>query len=285
MKCNLCPNLCNIERKHQKGRCATFENMVIARYAPHFFEEPPISGKNGSGTIFFAGCTMDCIYCQNYEISKNPKTNKITSPKQLADIMKNLEEKGVHNINFVTPTHFSNKIREALDIYRPKIPIVYNTSGYENLEILKEMESYIDIYLTDYKYASKELAKKYSGRENYPEICFAATKEMTRQKRLVFDSEGIMKQGVIVRHLVLPGNIKNTVDCIKIFSDNFIDKAFLSVMSQFTPTPLSKDLNRAITPLEYKIAIKTIEKYGIQNCFLQELSSSGKEYIPQWNNY
>lgn len=284
MKCYLCPNLCGVDRKYEKGLCGCGEHMVIARAAPHFFEEPPISGTKGSGTVFFAGCTMKCSYCQNYEISRAEGSYKRVTPKELADIFFELEKQGVHNINLVTPTHFSVEIRQALDIYRPKIPVVYNTSGYERAEIIRELSDYVDIYLTDFKYSSDIAAKKYSPtlQGRYLDECLAATEEMLRQKPCVIDENGIMRQGVIIRHLILPGEVENSLDVMKIIAERFL-KARISIMSQFTPTKESGSLNRPIRNLEYKIIINSALSHGITDAFVQELSSADSSYIPDWD--
>ncbi len=252
--------------------------MKICRIAPHFYEEPEISGTKGSGTVFFSGCSLNCEFCQNYEISKK-YVGKTYSPKQLADEMKRLENDGVHNINLVTPTHFSDKIREALDIYRPKIPIVYNTSGYELPEIIEKMNDYVDIYLTDFKYATDEKALRYSGVNNYCPNCLESTRVMVNSKPLVYDENGMMQQGVIIRHLVLPDNLNNTFGVIDLYKKEFYPKAKLSVMAQFFPTYRST-IKRRLKPVEYKIVINYLLKNGIDDCNIQELSSATEEYVP-----
>lgn len=253
--------------------------MRICRVAPHFYEEPPISGTNGSGTVFFGGCSLDCEFCQNYKISKSYAGVSYT-PEQLADEIKKLEESGVHNINFVTPTHFSDKIRLALDIYRPKIPIVYNTSGYELPSVITDLLSYVDIFLTDMKYSSNDVAKKYSKCSNYVENCQSSTDIMIKNKPLIFDGN-LMKQGVIVRHLVLPTELDNTFGVIDYFT-RYKGAAYLSVMSQFTPEYRSA-IKRTLSPLEYKIVLRKIIDAGIEDCFVQELSSANEDYIPEFN--
>ncbi|MGN1042628.1 MAG: radical SAM protein [Christensenellales bacterium] len=279
--CRLCPNDCKIDRREKTGACRSGKDMRICRIAPHFYEEPCISGTNGSGTIFFSGCGMDCSFCQNYEISKSD-AGKIFSPLSLAEQMKKLTDMGVHNINLVTPTHFSDKIREALDLYRPPVPIVYNTSGYEKPEIIREMNSYVDIYLTDFKYADGETAKFYSRRENYPEYCIASIDEMVKSKPLRYDENGIMRSGVIVRHLYLPGERRNTEGVIEIFAKRWKDTAVFSFMSQFFPTHKSP-IKRTLKPVEYKLALNFILSHGIENCYVQELSSADAEYVPEWD--
>lgn len=278
-KCYLCPIKCGADREKSIGVCRAGGEMKVCRIAPHFFEEPPISGTNGSGTVFFSGCSLACEFCQNHEISKS-YVGKTMTPAELAAEIKKLEESGVHNINFVTPTHFSDKIRQALDIYRPSIPIVYNTSGYELESVVKELLPYVDIFLTDMKYSSDDAALKYSKRANYVEHCKKSLDVMVKNKPLIFDGD-LMIQGVIVRHLVLPENLENTFGVIDYFAENYKDKAYLSVMSQFVPAYKST-LNRVLSPLEYKIVLKKLFSSGIDNCFVQELSSAKTEYIPEF---
>ncbi|NLT19360.1 MAG: radical SAM protein [Clostridiales bacterium] len=282
MICNICPNNCNVNRKESLGICLSPEDMIINRIAPHFFEEPPISGTLGSGTIFFGGCTMKCSFCQNYEISKKP-SGKEFSPDELACKLKELEGLGVHNINFVTPTHYSHKIRETLDIYRPNIPIVYNTSGYELTEVIQEMEKYVDIYLPDMKYASSDLAKKYSGRYDYPKYAISAISEMFRQKKNTYDSNGLMKTGVIIRHMILPGHSGDSINVLKLIKDNLGTEVTLSLMSQFTPMPSCPELPSTLKPLEYKLVINKAREMGFEDVFIQEMSSAQTSYIPKWN--
>lgn len=278
--CTLCPNECKVDRKIVAGACKAFSTMKICRIACHHFEEPIISGTNGSGTIFFSGCSMDCEFCQNYQISKN-YVGKEYTPIELSQAIKKLEDMGAHNINFVTPTHFSDKICEALCIYRPKIPIVYNTSGYEKTEIIKKLNDFVDIYLVDMKYGDNETAKKYSKINNYCDYNLAAVKLMTESKEIVIN-DGLMKKGVIVRHLVLPNNIDNTAKVIDCFAKNFKDKAIFSVMSQFVPC-YNSTITRKLKPIEYKWVISALQKYGIDDCYIQELSSANIEYIPEFS--
>ncbi len=279
-KCNLCPNLCNINRDINKGKCNANNNMSICRIAPHHYEEPIISGVNGSGTIFFSGCSLNCEFCQNFQISKK-QVGKTYTPTDLAKAMKDLESQGVHNINLVTPTHYSNKIREALDIYRPKIPIVYNTSGYELPKIIEELCDYVDIFLTDYKYANNDLAYQLSGIKSYTDYCKASLSVMIKNKPLIFNN-GLLKQGVIVRHLVLPTYINNSIAVIDDFMTQYIDEAIFSVMSQFIPSYKSS-INRTLKPLEYKIVLKKLYSYDTEYCYIQELESASEKYVPDFN--
>ena len=222
MICNLCPRKCSAERNETEGKgfCGLGTLPRVARVAPHMWEEPCISGEKGSGAVFFSGCTLRCVFCQNYAISAN-NNGRTIKVSELAEEFKKLEAIGVHNINLVSPTPYIDAIIEALEIYRPKIPIVYNSSGYENVETLSRLEGYVDIYLPDFKYADDELAVGYSKAPNYVETATNAVKEMLRQTgEPVFDGE-MMRSGVIVRHLVLPNHTKNSVRCLEHISENF----------------------------------------------------------------
>ena len=253
--------------------------MKICRIAPHFFEEPEISGVNGSGTVFFSGCSLDCEFCQNHEISKR-YVGKTYSPQQLAEAFFSLEQTGVHNINLVTPTHFSDKIRQALDIYRPAVPIVYNTSGYELPEVIEQMNDYVDIYLTDFKYSDNDLGKRFSKIPDYFDVCFEATKKMVESKEYVVEN-GLLKQGVVIRHLVLPGQLQNTFDFIDIYKDNFYPKAKLSVMSQFIPVYRSS-IKTKLKPIENKLVVRYLLKKGIDDCYVQDDDSASEDFVPEF---
>ena len=279
MICSLCPRSCKVDRTVSHGACRCGSEMKICRIAPHFYEEPPISGSNGSGTVFFSGCSLDCEFCQNHKISKS-YVGKTYSPIELAEELKKLEESGVHNINFVTPTHFSDKIVETLEIYRPKIPIVYNTSGYELPSVIEKLLPYVDIFLTDMKYSSDDVAKKYSRVNDYVKFNRLSTDVMVKNKPLAFEGD-LMKQGVIVRHLVLPTELQNTFGVIDYYAENYLDTAYLSVMSQFIPEYRSS-ITRTLTPLEYKIVLNRLLKSNVEKCFIQELSSATTEFVPDF---
>lgn len=278
MKCQLCPNRCNVDREKEEGLCHADNTMRICRIAPHYYEEPVVSGERGSGTIFFSGCSLDCLFCQNHEISKK-KVGKPFTPEELAEAILTLEQSGVHNINFVTPTHFSHRIVETLKLYKPKIPIVYNTSGYERPEIVKSVLPYVDIFLTDYKYARNELAENYSQRRDYCDYCLPSTDIMIANKPLRYDDKGMLQQGVIVRHLMLPTEVDNTLEVIDLFANRWKSKAIFSLMSQFFPTYRSP-INRTLKPVEYKLAINRLLERSVENCFIQELSSAQEKYVP-----
>ena len=282
--CSLCPNGCKIDKSTKKGACGTDDDIIIAKYYLHPFEEPCISGKNGSGTIFFCGCSLKCVFCQNFELSRSMRGKKITE-NELADIFKKLEDMGAHNINLVNPTHFSNKIIKALEIYRPKVPIVYNTHGYENIEILTLLNNYIDVYLPDMKYFSPTISNRYTRKDNYFEVASKAIEFMAKSKPVVFDSDGLMKSGVIVRHLVLPQGVNDSKNILDWFS-TIKDNAYINVMSQYTPFgDIEKfpELKRKLTQREYDRVIDYAISLGIENMFYQDMNSASEEYIPAWD--
>lgn len=285
MKCDLCPRKCGINRNESVGFCGVTNTLKVARAGLHFWEEPIISGASGSGTIFFSGCNLKCVYCQNYDISSEAFGKEITI-KRLAEIFKELEEKGANNINLVTPSHYAKQIVEALKIYRPNIPIVYNTSGYDSLEVLKLMEGWVDVYLTDLKYCSSELSKKYSKAENYFEVATSAILEMVRQQPNNVFENGMLKKGVVVRHMVLPTHTQDSFKVLDWIKQNLGDEALVSVMGQYTPYYNSKnypEINRKLKPLEYKMVLNHCIKLGLTNGFSQELDSASEEYIPPFN--
>ena len=287
--CNLCPRKCNTQRKaltHSgKGFCNMGENPVIARAALHFWEEPPISGTNGSGTIFFSGCNLKCVFCQNEDISSGCFGKEITV-ERLREIYLELINKGAHNINLVTGTHFINAIAKSLEEPLP-VPVVYNCGGYESVNSLKLLENKVQIYLPDLKYADDELAIKYSDAPDYFEIATNAIKEMYRQVgNCEFDEDGIMTKGVIIRHLILPNNLENTKRVIDWVKENFNDgEVLFSLMSQFTPNKTCKipELSRRLTQEEYDEIEDYLFLSGIEDGFMQELSSAKEEYIPPFN--
>ena len=285
MKCNLCPRKCGIDRNSVPGFCGVTNTIKIARAGLHFWEEPIISGKEGSGTIFFSGCNLKCVYCQNYDISTEAFGKEI-SVNRLAEIFKELEDKGANNINLVTPSHYAQQIVEALKIYRPNIPIVYNTSGYDSLEVLKIMDGWVDVYLTDLKYFSSELSKKYSKAEDYFKVATAAIKEMVRQQPNNVFEKDLLKKGVVIRHMVLPGCEKDSCKVLDWIKENLGAETLVSVMGQYTPYHNSKnypEINRKLKPIEYKIVLNHFLKIGLTNGFSQDLDSASEEYIPPFN--
>ena len=282
--CKLCPVECGANRLLGVGACGA-SGLRIAKYYLHPFEEPCISFKNGSGTIFFAGCNLRCAFCQNYEVSR-AKRGKVITPSQLADIFKELEDRGAENVSLVTPSHLTSYLVQAFEIYKPKIPVVYNTSSYEKVDTLKRIDPYIDIYLPDMKFYSPALSKRYLGKENYFDIASEAAQFMANAKETVFSSEGKMLSGCIVRHLVMPLCGSDTKSIIKWFSRELPQNTYLSLMSQYTPFGDIEgfpELSRPVTAREYNTAVQTAFDLGIKNLFLQERDSSGKRYIPSWD--
>ncbi len=282
-RCALCPNRCNADRTTKKGVCGADNTIKIAKFYLHPFEEPCISGKNGSGTVFFCGCPLKCVFCQNYEVSNN-LTGKQITVQELADIFRKLEEMGAENINLVNPTHYVPHIAKAFEIYRPKIPVVYNTHGYELIPTLEIANTFTDIYLPDIKYFSKKVSERYTGRQNYFEVASKAIEFMIKSRKTHIIN-GMMKQGVIVRHLILPLNTNDTVEIIKWFS-TVKEDAYFSLMGQYTPfgnIENFKELQRKITRREYDKAYSALIDSGIEKYFLQELSSASEEFIPSWD--
>ncbi len=287
-KCTICPHNCGINRlNNQIGRCKSKNIVKIALYSTHNFEEPCISGKKGSGTVFFSNCNMNCVFCQNYEISQQGKGREI-SIDELASIFIKQQEKDVENINLVTPTSYVPQIIEAIKIARNdglKLPIVYNTNGYEKVETLKMLEGYIDIYLPDFKYSDNELAKRLSKVDNYFEIVTEALKEMYRQTgKSIFNDDGIMQKGMIIRHLVLPNHILNSRRVLKWINENMHD-VYVSVMAQYFPTFKAKDIediNRKLTKEEYEQIENYLYRLDLENGYIQELGEHEEEYVPKW---
>ena len=285
--CRLCPRECKAERglESGKGYCRQGTLPKVARIAPHFWEEPCISGKRGSGTVFFSGCVMSCVFCQNSKISTGGY-GKVLTVEKLSEHIKRLEDSGVHNINLVSPTPYIESIVECFEMYKPKIPIVYNTGGYEKVETLKRLEGIVDIYLPDMKYARGDIAKKYSNAEDYPEIALEAVAEMVRQTgKPEFDSDGMMQRGTIVRHLILPQNTKNSMKVLDLLKENFGDKILVSLMAQYVPLGNAEkfpEINRRITSREYSKVLEYFEETGLDG-FVQELSSAKKDYVPEFD--
>ena len=288
-KCNICPHECKINRLNGEiGRCKAQDKVKIALYSTHNFEEPCISGSKGSGTVFFSNCNLNCVYCQNYEISQLGRGKEITV-QDLANIFLKQQENEVENINLVTPTSYVLQIIEAIKIAKNKglkIPIIYNTNAYEKVETLKLLEGYIDVYLPDLKYAENEIAKKYSNINNYFEVATKAIKEMVRQVGSPkLNDNGIIQKGVIIRHLVLPNNIQNSKKVLKWIKENLPSKIFVSIMAQYFPTYKAKeleDLNRKLTKEEWKEIEDFVCELEIENGYMQELGEHEEEYVPKW---
>ena len=281
--CNLCPNRCNVNRTKKVGVCGVNNNLKIAKYYLHPYEEPFISGKNGSGTIFFTGCSLKCVFCQNYELSRNARGKEI-SINQLVDIFKELENQGAHNINLVTATHYSDKIIKALEIYKPNIPIVYNTHAYEELDVLTELNKYVDVYLPDLKFFSPEISFRYTGKRNYFDVAISCINFMAN-KKIQFSDDDMMLKGTVVRHLVLPQNVNDSKKIIDALTD-IKDKIYLNVMSQYTPFgDISNfpELKRKLTKREYETVIDYAITCGFNNLLYQKQQSADTEYIPKWD--
>lgn len=288
--CEICPHRCKVNRANGiKGRCKCDDKIKIALASIHNFEEPCISGTKGSGTVFFSNCNLNCIYCQNYEISQLGKGKEITI-HELAEIFLDQQRNNVHNINLVTPTMYALQIIEAIKIAKKQglnIPIIYNTNGYENIETIKLLNGLIDVYLPDLKYFSNTIAVKYSNANNYFKIATAAIKEMYNQVGTAkFDEEGIIKKGVIIRHLVLPNHIQNSKNILKWIKENIPEDVYVSVMAQYFPTYKAKEdayINRKLTKKEYKEIENYLYTLNIENGYIQELGEHEEEYVPNWN--
>lgn len=284
--CNSCPRKCNIDREQKTGVCGAPEKYKLARAALHFWEEPCISGEKGSGTVFFSGCSLKCVFCQNFEISRNAFGKEI-SEERLIEIFKELESQGAHNINLVNPTHYSLQISHTLKKYKPSVPVVWNTGGYDSIESLKKLDGLVDIYLADIKYVSESVAKKYSGAENYFSVASEAVLEMQRQiGENIFDENGIMQKGLIIRHLVLPGNVSQAMRVMDWIKANLPEDTVLSLMSQYTPCGKASEyptINRKLSIREYDMVIDYAEKLGFENAFIQEIDSSSTEFIPEFD--
>ena len=287
-KCEICPRKCKVNRYEKKGYCRCDDKVRIALVSKHYFEEPCISGRNGSGTIFFSNCNLNCIFCQNHDISQGGKGIDVTV-ERLAEIMLEQQERGANNINLVTPTMYVEQIIKAIDIAKKgglNIPIVYNTNGYEEVETIKKLAGYIDIYLPDFKYFTNELAIKYSKAPNYFEKVTSALLEMQSQfDEYVFDGE-IMKKGMIVRHLVLPNHIQNSKNVLKWIKENLREDIYVSVMAQYFPTYKAVGdelIGRKLSFSEYRKIEQYFYGLDIKNGYIQDLGKHEEEFVPDFN--
>lgn len=294
--CSICPRQCNIDRQLNKGFCGESDTVRLARAALHFYEEPPISGSNGSGAIFFSGCNLKCVFCQNESIANN-NTGIEVSIEKLADIMLDLQSQNAHNINLVTPSHYIYQIKKALILAKEKgltIPIVYNSSGYELASSIRELDGLVDIYLPDFKYMDDELAVKYSKAPNYSKFAKETIAEMFRQTGSPsFDDNGLMTKGVIVRHLLLPLAVNNAKNVIAYLHDTYEDNIYISIMNQYTPmtdTPSMKsvatlypELFRKVTKREYNRLLDFVLSLNITNAFFQEGETASDSFIPAFD--
>jgi len=287
VNCNLCPRHCNIDRSCRTGFCSVGGEASVCRAAPHYGEEPCISGTRGSGAVFFAGCNLRCVFCQNHEISRG-KAGETVGVEGLRDIFLRLRDQGVHNINLVTPTHYSNVIAEALAGVDLGIPVVWNSSGYDAVETLRQLEGLVQIYMPDFKYADAALALKYSAAPDYPAVVVAALREMYRQTGpFRMDEEGILQQGLLIRHLILPGAAENTLRVIDTVEDHLPAKKLLfSLMSQYTPMPgleAYPALQRRISRAEYDRCESYLEFSDIEYGYFQSPESATDEMIPDFD--
>ncbi len=287
MICNLCPRQCNAlrtEAENKNGFCKMPLLPTVARAALHFWEEPVISGEKGSGTVFFSGCSLSCVYCQNYGIS-HCKEGKTVSYERLAEIFYELEQKGAHNINLVSPTHYALAIKRALEIYKPQIPVVYNSGGYDSVSTLKLLEGYVDVFLMDMKYLSNERAERYSLAPDYPEIAKSALLECCRQQPECVVENGIMKKGVIVRHLLLPQATREAMAVFDWIKEN-IPSVYFSIMSQYVPCGRAAEMpeiNRKVTVREYEKVVDYIAGFDFSKVFVQQRKSADKGFIPDFD--
>ena len=283
--CRMCPRKCGADRTSGfAGICKTDDKIYVSRAAPHYWEEPCISGKNGSGTVFFSGCNLGCVYCQNRKISRFA-VGKQVSVNELAETFVKLQKSGVHNINLVTPSHYVNQICDALDLAKLKIPVVYNSSGYDLCNALEMLDGRVRVFLPDFKYMDGRLAQKFSAAKNYPEVAKAAIKKMFELAgKPRFDADGMIKSGVIVRHLVLPGHTDDSKEIIRYLHDTYGDSIYLSIMNQFTPSPdlPFDELTRPLSEEEYNEVVDFAVSIEVKNAFIQEGETAKESFIPDF---
>lgn len=285
--CNICPRKCNVNREQTHGFCLAQNEIVVSKIMLHQGEETFLLTQNekGSGAIFFSGCNLGCIYCQNYKIS-HEISGKTISPQELANIFKLLEEKGAGNIDLVTPTHFTMQILDALKIYKPKVPVVWNSGGYESPETIKLLEGFVDVFLVDFKYYGNSFAIKYSKAPNYKENIVSCLKEMKRQIPNNIFENGKLVKGIVVRHLVLPNLTKDSFNVLNSIKEILGKNALVSIMSQYTPFGKASsfpEINRKISKLEYKAVLSHALKLGFKNALVQDLCSASTEMIPDFD--
>ena len=286
-ECRLCPRGCGADRERVRGVCRVGAEVTVARAAPHYGEEPCVSGERGSGAVFFAGCPLGCVYCQNYELSRG-RTGEAVTVERLAGIFGELEAMGVHNLNLVTGTQFVPQILEALRIAAPRVPVVWNTSGYETAETVSALAERVSVFMPDLKYAFSSTAARYSRAPDYPETARAAIREMVRLTGpYELDENGMLRSGVLIRHLVLPGRIADTRSVLRWVSETFAPGTVLfSLMAQYTPCgdlTRTPELKRTLTADEWDEALSALAEYGIEDGYVQELSAAGEEEIPAFD--
>lgn len=283
--CNQCPRRCGADRDIKTGVCGVNTGYKVARAALHYWEEPCISGENGSGTVFFSGCSLKCVYCQNYRISSECYGKEITEDR-LIEIFRELEARGANNINLVNPTHYTVQLASTLSKYKPSVPVVYNTGGYDSVESLKMLDGLVDIYLTDMKYVSPSVSLKYSKAADYFDVCSAAVREMKRQQGTDVFENGLMKKGLIIRHLVLPGNVSQAMRTLDWIKDNLPIDTVISLMGQYIPCAKAAEyptINRKLSEREYNLVLEYAEKLGFENVYIQELDSSSEKFVPDFD--
>ncbi len=284
--CTICPRKCNLGRTELPGACGATDKMVVAKTMLHTWEEPIISGEKGqgSGAIFFSNCSLRCLYCQNFEISQTCKGQEVT-PLTLAKRMEELEKRGAVNINLVTPTHYTYQILDALDIYRPNIPIVWNSSGYESVETIELLKNYVDVYMPDFKYFSKVLSSEYSAAPDYQEVAAKAILAMRKNQPKDVIENGIMKKGLLIRHLVLPRTYQDSILILNWIKEHLGTNTYISLMNQYTPTPAVSEhpvLQNKVKPIEYKVVVEHALNLGFENGFLQDTSSQTLDFTPDF---
>lgn len=289
-ECSLCPRMCMADREITTGYCGVKNTLRVARAALHFWEEPCISGEEGSGAVFFTGCNLRCVFCQNFQIARAEQGKEITI-ERLSEIFLELQAQKANNINLVTATHYVPQVVKALKKAKDQglhIPVVYNCGGYETVETLKLLEGLVDIYLPDFKYVDSERAKRYSRAENYPEVAKSALAEMVRQQpEAQFDDRGLMQKGVIVRHLMLPGGIKDSKAVVKYLYETYGDQIYISLMNQYTPLPHVAEypeINRKVKKFEYDRLVDYAISLGVENGFIQEGETAEESFIPAFTN-
>ena len=284
MICNFCPRQCNVDRKEKLGYCKQTERLKLAKVMLHRYEEPIISGTRGSGAIFFSGCNLRCVFCQNYPISQGGKGKECTVD-ELINIFKYFEKIGAHNINLVSPTQFAYQIATVLKTYKPKIPIVWNSNGYESSEMVEMLSGLVDIYLVDLKYSDNALALKYSRAKDYVENSHIAIMKMKEQQPVDIIENGLMKKGMIIRHLILPTHTSDSIKCLDFIAKNLGKDSIVSIMSQYEPRYDAKnypEINRKIRPIEYKRVVNHALNLGLHNAYIQDLSSADSKYTPKF---
>ena len=289
-ECSLCPRMCMADREITTGYCGVKNTLRVARAALHFWEEPCISGEEGSGAVFFTGCNLRCVFCQNFQIARAEQGKEITV-ERLSEIFLELQAQKANNINLVTATHYVPQVVCALKRAKEQglnIPVVYNCGGYESVETLKMLEGLVDIYLPDFKYVDTERAKRYSRAENYPEVAKTALAEMVRQQpEAQFDDREMMKKGVIVRHLMLPGGIKDSKAVVKYLYETYGDQIYISLMNQYTPLPHVEEypeINRKVKKFEYDRLVGYAISLGVENGFIQDGETAEESFIPAFTN-